>query len=389
MNSQYTLNISEQNTLFLIFRHLFTNIYKVLSELDPKEAEIFQTNNHYFHEQENIHDQQHDHSHKSCSEELLKYFFIPRDKMTFFQKDLDEMLKDYNFKDYISIFLEDLSKKFFNIKNNGIKDKLEWNDEAEKFVINQLTSQGVNTILLNELRKKARKDDYIDSKQPLLLATPNSWYEKYPKIKLDFLKPETIRDFFSKGYSYQDFANSFDLNINLFNETIYFYHEGRFEAPSQLENDSRNDRFLNFTFSMLETKSTPNLFELCRCLIALPFEFNSKANILAQASESFQLSYFKKNGFHKLHFDSSFLKEKDTGRKISILYLFTDDKKKSAKITLFNAEKEKIDEIILTPCKLFMLKSRIQSYELTEISSNSFILRYWINGPSDESNLKF
>lgn len=387
MNSFYTLKESEQNTLFLILRHLFTNIYKILSELDPKEAEIFQTNNHYYHEQENSHD--HNHDHKGCSEELLKYMFIPRDKMTFFQKDLDDMLKTYNFKDYIPSFLEDLSKKFFNIKKNGIKDKLDWNDEAEKFVINQVSSQGVNHLLLSELRKKARKDDYIDSKQPLLLATPNSWYEKYPKIKLDFIKSDTIKEFFSKGYSVQDFSNSYDLHSNLFTETIYFYHEGRFEAPSQQEQDVRNDRLLNFSFSMLESRSTPSLYELCKCLVAIPFELNSKANLIAQASESFQLSYFKKNGFHKVHFDSAFEKERDTGRKISIIYMFNEEKNKTSKVNLFNSKKESIAELVISSCQLLMIKSRVHSYEITDIAPNSFILRYWVNGPSDESNQRF
>ncbi len=97
--------------------------------------------------------------------------------------------------------LNTIALKYKNIKDSGVKDKLKWDEETERFVMKQTMEAGMSSLLIAEVRKNSRKEDYIDSKQPLLLATPNSWYEKWPKIKLEFLLSDTMKSLFEKGYA--------------------------------------------------------------------------------------------------------------------------------------------------------------------------------------------
>jgi hypothetical protein len=84
MQSNYSLNEKESELLLKIIKKNFINLFKILHELDPKEGEIFQKNNHYYLEQDHDHDHAHDQNHSACSIELVKKFYIPEDKMTYF-----------------------------------------------------------------------------------------------------------------------------------------------------------------------------------------------------------------------------------------------------------------------------------------------------------------
>ena len=97
-----------------------------------------------------------------------------------------------------------------------------------------------------------QKEQYIDSKQPMLLATPNTWIIKHPNIPLDFLNPEFIESLMKKGYGVQiPFIKNIDFPRVFFKECDYLERDGRFEEPLQ-EGSIRDDKILWITLSDVE-----------------------------------------------------------------------------------------------------------------------------------------
>jgi len=375
MEKKKSLSETEYKELIAILKDNFINLYRILLEVDPKEGDLFQKQNQYYHDKI-------DGAHHNCKDTMNK-FFIPESEMTYCQKILYEMTKDYKLKETLPPILDELYKKYQNIKKGGIKDNLEWNKETEKFVLTQVLTQGIVHMFAKEMRSQLTKENFVDSKQPLLLATPNAWYEKFPKIKLDFLLPDSIKSLIERGFAIQKkFIEESDFPKMLHNEVIYFYHEGRFEAPK--DEQSRNDRTLSFSLQSLDEKSVKHLYKICVICSALPFELNLKANIICQVSETFQLSYYKTQGFHKAHFDSSFDSSKDNGNKISVIYLISNSSNGKADIKLFEENDiNKFEQVEIKSGDILLLKSRVRAYEINNITEGSFLLRYWVNGPSD------
>jgi len=401
------LSANDSSNLVTILKKNFINLYRILYELDPREADKFQSlNHHYFdksqcksdhcndehnHSDKHSHDHQSSHKHGQCDhEEVMKQFYIPEKELTFTMKLLYDLYKDYKFQEVLPEILDDFSKRFENVKQGGIRDNLGWDEQAEQFVLSKVLSEGLTKAIANYIRKEIQKDQRVESKQPMLLATPQSWYEKFPKIKLEFLDPSIIKSIFDKGFAIQkNFVPELGFVSALDNEVKYFYHEGRFESVVTAEENIRNDRMLSFSFTDIDPKTSKTLYHLCRILTAIPFELNLKASIYAQVSEGFQLSYYKEdNGFHGIHYDSSFQEKFDSGKKISALYIFSEKQEKTKpKLTLHKRDStDVLEEVELEMGTLFLIKSRVVPYSLSNISQGTFILRYWVNGPADHIN---
>lgn len=411
MNNKITLDSTDTSKLISILKKKFINLYRILYEVDPREADKFQSLNHYYFDQSHCktgkctethddhHSHQHSHHEKHHSEhkhdhnhdEVMTQFFIPEKELTFTQKLLYDMHKDYKLQQILPDILDDFAKKFENIKQGGIKDNLAWDDQAEEFVLTKVLAEGLTKALASCLRKEIQRDQHVESKQPLLLATPQSWYEKFPKIKLDFLTPDLIKSLFDKGFAIcPNFVPEIGFPRVLDHEVKYFYHEGRFEEPTLSEAKTRNDKILSFSLTHIDPNTSKNLYHICRILTSLPFELNLKASIYAQVSEGFQLSYFnEENGFQGVHYDSSFKQKYDNGKKLSALYLFSEKSDYQAKPKLILHKPESTDvleEIPLNIGSLYLLKSRVIPYSLKDIPNGMFILRYWVNGPVDQTN---
>jgi len=403
------LEVQEVKKLISIIKKDFINLYRILYELDPVEAEKFQNLNHYYFDKahcksekcdkDHHHDHDHSHSHKHEEhsghkhdhdhEAVMKEFFIPENELSFTQKLLYDLYKDYKFEQILPEILNELGKKFNNIKQGGIRDKLGWDEKAEEFVLIKVLSEGLTKEIVNRLRKEMQRDQLVESKQPMLLATPQSWYEKFPKIKLDFLTSDIIKTLFDQGYVIKsNFVDEVGYTSALDNEVKYFYHEGRFEEPVVSESKTRNDKLLTFSFTDVDPKSSRALYHLCRSLTAFPFEMNLKASIYSQVSEVFQLSYFSENeSFQHVHYDSSFKEKFDNGKKISALYVFSENSKAKLKLVIHKKEStEVLEERDLEVGSVCLLKSRVIPYALKDIPAKTFILRYWVNGPADSAN---
>ena len=399
MNNKISLEAQEVKALISIIKKDFINLYRILYELDPVEAEKFQNLNHHYFDKahcksekcdsDHHHHEHSGHKHDHDHEAVMKEFFIPEKELSFTQKLLYDMYKDYKFEQILPEILDDLGKKFNNIKQGGVRDKLGWDEKAEEFVLIKVLSEGFTKAIVNKLRKEMQRDQLVESKQPMLLATPQSWYEKFPKIKLDFLNADIIKNLFEQGYIIKpNFVEETGFTSALDNEVKYFYHEGRFEESVISERKTRNDKILTFGFTDVDPRSSKALYHLCRILTALPFEFNLKASIYAQVSEVFQLSYFSENSsFQEVHYDSSFKEKLDNGKKISALYVFSENSKARPKLVIHQKDSsEVLEEKELEVGGLCLLKSRIIPYALKDIPAKTFILRYWINGPADTAN---
>ena len=155
----------------------------------------------------------------------------------------------------------------------------------------------------------------------MLLATPQSWEQQHPEIKLDFLPSEALSAIDKLNYAViKGFINNRDFSRKLYKELNYLEIDGKFDEAIN-EKNVRSDRILWISLSDIDKNSYRNLYFICHILSSIPYELNKKTQIYAQASELFQLSFFNSDGsFHKKHMDSSFEKEYDNGRKLSVMY---------------------------------------------------------------------
>jgi len=143
---QFKLDTNETESVIRIIKDKFLNIYLILYTLDPQESENFEKRNEYFLEK---HNKEHNHSeehkdHNCCGEDLLKSkFYIPEKELTFKEKILYEMTRDYKMKAYLPELLNFLSDRFFNIKmkNGVVADG--WNKEAQSYVLKEVMKEGL------------------------------------------------------------------------------------------------------------------------------------------------------------------------------------------------------------------------------------------------------
>jgi len=275
-----------------------------------------------------------------------------------------------------------------------------WDAQTEQFVIKEVLREGCVVEMIKIVKEKIQEEQSCDSRQPLLLATPNVWKEKYPKLKLDFLEGDVIRDLVNNNYAYKpNYIDELDFDKLLVDEISYFEHEGRLDSIQGAEALIRNDKVTWVNLHDIKAEKSRKLYHLIQIFNALPFELNLKANLYTQISEVIQLSAFPKGeeALHKLHMDSAFEKKLDTGRKFSVLYFcFKNDDGKSLPVMRLKRkvlEKEKgeweeeVKELSVGSNSLVILKSRLIGYEIQAPENvKLFVVRYWIHGPGDLTN---
>ncbi|CDJ40099.1 hypothetical protein, conserved, partial [Eimeria tenella] len=98
--------------------------------------------------------------------------------------------------------------------------------------------------------------------------------------------------------------------------------DGKFnELFQQSLYDIRKDFICWSSLSDLDRENHQGLRHLLKCLFALPFELNKKANLCLQVGWTVQLSKFPQSGaFLKSHIDGGFEEDTNNGRKVSAIY---------------------------------------------------------------------
>ncbi|CAK78632.1 unnamed protein product (macronuclear) [Paramecium tetraurelia] len=365
--------MSDQEILLVkIFRKYFLNAYKLIFSLDQKQADRFKEKNTYYYTQQHK-DCHHEHKDddRNCCGSFFAKVYIPEKERSALEQIVFEQLSKNNIRAKLPQILDYLQQRFNSIKKSGKKDNLQWDVETEVYILNEVLREGLQFYFLKEIRLEMQKEQYIDSKQQMLVATPQTWINKYPKIELNFLSADFMYDLMNTGWSVMNkFINNNDYCHALFKELDFLERDGRFEeVQTELQ---RDDKTFWLTLSQMDKDSFKNLYFISHILSALPYELNSKnKDLLVQISESYQISFFGgKDKKHKKHFDSSFDKKADTGKKFTFLYVVNP-------VTI-EIEEQKIT---LQPDNIVGLMSRKIPYALQSNDGRAFLIRYFIDGP--------
>jgi len=393
-----SLSTNEQNQLFRIIKRNFINVYRIIYQISQPESDSFKSRNTYYHNEK--HPNPKDSSEEgTCCQAFFSKIYIPNNKQTPIEQCISLLLSRSEFLVFSKTLLEKLAETFFRIKNNGIKDKLPWDLENERYVLHEVLKEGVQNEMFKEIKKRLLREQKVDSKQPGLFATPSVWEKQFPGIPLDFLTNETIEALVKRGFAFQrDFMKSRDFVRDLHKELNYLSLEGKFEEIIQETAESRKDRCLWLNLSEIEKENFGSLHRICNALAGIPYELNKKnSGFFSQISETFQLSYFPEKAYQKAHLDSSSLDARDNGKLVTFLYFCNVDpdfKREFGKIKVFpkvdmGKEGEEInqegsEEILMEWDGLLAMKSRKVAYEVLENEGGKkFVVRFWANGPRD------
>lgn len=91
----------------------------------------------------------------------------------------------------------------------------------------------------------------------------------------------------NRGYGVQiPFIKNLDFARAFYKECDYLEKDGRFEEPLQ-EQGIRDDKILWVTLTDIEKDSFKNIYFIAHILSALPYELNSKTQLIAQISETY------------------------------------------------------------------------------------------------------
>ena len=119
-----------------------------------------------------------------CSSQKIS---ISDSELTQNEKWLKEMLTPAFLTQHIDTILTLCAEKHENIIEKGRSDKLEINDQVEKFILDKVLPECVNQFIYEMLAVKVKKNGVSLNKEIGLWATPATWMQKYPKSQLDSL----------------------------------------------------------------------------------------------------------------------------------------------------------------------------------------------------------
>lgn len=201
----------------------------------------------------------------------------------------------------------------------GERDGLSLPSAAEAAQLRRdVTTEALLRTVQSTVSQEVRKRCLSDSHEGGLLANPSG----YRGGHLDYLLPETIRGLMVDGVGLQsDFVGE-EMRRKILRELELLEFDGAFsEVLSQNNGAIRTDSMCWRTLENLDREKEPGLSHLFKCMGALPFELNKKANLCLQASWTFHLAcYSDKGAYYKKHMDSGFDEDSDNGRKVTCIY---------------------------------------------------------------------
>lgn len=180
------------------------------------------------------------------------------------------------------------------------------------------TTEALLRAIQSAISQEVRRRCMSDSHEGGLLANPSG----YRGGHLDHLQPETVRGLMVDGFGVQNSLVGNEMRLKILSELELLEFDGAFsEVLSQKSGVVRSDTMCWKTLEDLDRETQPGLCHLFKCMSALPFELNKKANLCLQASWTFQLAcYSEKDSFYKKHMDGGFDAYSDNGRKVTCIY---------------------------------------------------------------------
>lgn len=186
-----------------------------------------------------------------------------------------------------------LGQKYYKVKNDGIKDKLSWDVQAEKQILVSVLREGTLMFLSKKMKQLMQQNQKVNSKQPLLYANPKIWDEQHPDQPLNKIPNDALESLHQKNYALiKNFMQSKEFCRELYKELLLLEKEGRFEQPIQ-EQTIRQDKVLWVGLNNIDKNSFKHLYQLATILMSIPYQINQDTQICVQNSEMCQISCFK------------------------------------------------------------------------------------------------
>lgn len=328
------------------------------------------------------------------------YFFCRGDADAI-GKRLDDWTSSERLQSIVGAVCERASKVYKNVVAKGIQDGLtiEKGGPDDRHLHDEILKESLVRELQLRIAQELRQERLLDSREGGLLANP-SGYDEGP---LSFLSSETIRDLMIDGVAMQQGFIGEEMRKLALKELELLDFDGRFnEVFQQSILDMRKDFMCWTTMSDLDREKEQGLRHLLKCLFALPFELNKKANLCLQVGWVAQLSVFPASGaFYRKHLDGGFAENQNNGRKITAIYYpnpkdwKTEDggsllvyRRRSRREQLKDEnclsvpETEKpFKEIAPKADTLVLLRSRDMPHEVTDTFRKRFAISLYMTGP--------
>jgi hypothetical protein len=100
------------------------------------------------------------------------------------EKSLAELITTPSIRSFLGEILDYCEDRYQNIVEKGKQDHLKITNDVQKYLINNILSEAVNTLIYNKLTQKLASEGKSMSTEIGLWATPGTWFAKYPYIKL-------------------------------------------------------------------------------------------------------------------------------------------------------------------------------------------------------------
>ncbi|XP_026189782.1 uncharacterized protein LOC34622124 [Cyclospora cayetanensis] len=232
---------------------------------------------------------------------------------------LDDWTSRDRIKSLLPAVCERAAKVYSNVVGKGHKDglTLERGSEEDRHLHEEILKEALLRETQFRVNQEMRQEQLLDSREGGLLANPSA-YDEGP---LSYLRSETIRDLMVEGVAVQHGFVGEAMRRQCLKELELLDFDGRFnEVFQQSVLDVRKDFMCWMALSDLDRENQQGLRHLLKCLFALPFELNKKANLCLQVGWVVQMSVFPPASFYRMHSDGGFSQERNNGRKITAIY---------------------------------------------------------------------
>ena len=218
----------------------YRNLYKVLYLVNPSIGEDFLKKQELFYKKKQW-SEEHFKLHPKCEKSFKQNtkFYIPKDQMNTYEKQLYEIYDSFftqsNLNDLL-LFLED---KFSKILKKGESQGLSLKEEEEKDIVHKILLEGIPFYMSNLLKNKLKEYENSISEQPALIANPMSVTDKK---MLNFLSGENVKSLVNGLYTVinKNIYENIDIEpYEMYNQFKFLYDEGLFEQ--KFNDDCRTD----------------------------------------------------------------------------------------------------------------------------------------------------
>ena len=249
-------NFSESDTeaLIEILRNQFVDIPKIISLVDPNRATEFKKRNQLAHMAKHTHDSKEG----SCCSVQNKIYIEPKD-LSSVEKAINEVLTSASFfKSNLREILDKVDAAQKSMKKRATERCMMLDEAMEKELLSKCLMETVNRQIFSHVYTQLKKQDQTYSKQPGLLAHPQTVVGQ-SDCNLDQLSTDEFSQFVSQGFVFvKNFLKhgTYDRVVKpLLKRLTLLEMEGKFDVrrpQNAVTPVTRHDKFFDFSLNQLE-----------------------------------------------------------------------------------------------------------------------------------------